>query len=737
MKIRKLISIFLMGTMCLSLCSCSSCGNGKKNQNTEVKEGLYDGKLVINDNFEDESSQIWGIYNNGGICNLDYDGGSMNIFIDKTGNIDYGNQIFRDGFELNMNGVYHVSFDITCDIERPMQWRFQINGSDYHAYFEQEDMIGPETKTIEADFVMEEATDPAPRLCFNLGFYQGMDPLLSHNIKIDNFVLTLTDASDAQAVDPLPAPIVLKVNQVGYHPDDIKKVVATPGETVVQNFDVVDADGNVVYSGQFDQTPVESNSGDGNAYIGDFSDFKTPGTYSIAVSGFDNSYPFVIADDIYDQLAKDTVKMLYLQRCGCEVTEDIAGDFAHPECHTGKALIFGTENYIEVSGGWHDAGDYGRYVVAGAKTISDLLLSYDESEYFRGDDFGIPESGNGIPDLLDEAKYELDFFFKMQNKEGGVYHKVTCTVFPENVMPEEETEQLIVSPVSTTATADFAAVMAKASVVYRDFDEEYADKCLEASKLAFDYLLKHAGEDEGGFHNPGEVVTGEYPDANYKDEYFYAAVELYLATGENVYHDKAIELGTNLLKNGLGWSEVSTYAMYDYLKADASIQDKALKDYISEEFFDYADLTLSKSQDDPYFSALRTYPWGSNMSIANSGMLYRMAYNLTGDEKYNEYARYQIDYLLGVNPLGYCYVTGYGTLSPEHVHHRPSQAIGKPMPGMLVGGPNSNPSDPYAATVLLDFEGGMCYVDNDSAFSVNEITIYWNSPLIYLLSIYL
>ena len=156
----------------------------------------------------------------------------------------------------------------------------------------------------------------------------------------------------------------------------------------------------------------------------------------------------------------------------------------------------------------------------------------------------------------------------------------------------------------------------------------------------------------------------------------------------------------------------------------------------SEKMKLFAETALENSTTDPYFSSLRIYPWGSNMTIANNGILYRMMYNMTGDETYNEYARYQIDYLLGVNAVAYSYVTGYGEHAAEHPHHRPSQAIGKAMPGMLVGGPNTSPADPYAIKVLSKKVGGSCYCDNDSAYSINEITIYWNSPLIYLLEIY-
>ena len=157
--------------------------------------------------------------------------------------------------------------------------------------------------------------------------------------------------------------------------------------------------------------------------------------------------------------------MLYLQRCGTAVQDS---DFGHAACHTGIATIYGTNDKIDVSGGWHDAGDYGRYIVPAAKSVADLLYAYDANPELYSDNIGIPESGNGIPDILDEVRYELEWMKKMQRADGGVYHKVTCENFPGYVSPEAETAPLIVTPVSTTSTADFCASMALAYEFYKD-----------------------------------------------------------------------------------------------------------------------------------------------------------------------------------------------------------------------------------------------------------------------------
>lgn len=751
MKIKKFVSILLAAVLSLSMISCDK-GTGetdpipdpndpKQIAEVDPDEGKKNNNpttpvVIFSDDFDGGIGPEWGTYANGGDFTIAGEDGMLVVDIKKCGGLDYSCQVFRDGFSLYKNAVYEATFDIYTDYDRQLQWRFQLNGGDYHYYFQEDKVpIGTEKQTITKTFVMGEDTDPAPRFCFNLGYFDGMDKKQAHKVYIDNFKLTLIDASnveeDMSSSFLSNEAIAVKVNQIGYKTADAKLVVVN-SDTAPAEFKVCKAaDDSVVYTGTFADA-VAGTSDDGTTYTGDFSSVKNEGEYYIAVDGLDNSYTFKISDKVYDDVAKDVVRMLYMQRCGCELTADLAGDFAHPACHTGKAKIYGTNDTIDVSGGWHDAGDYGRYVVPGAKTVADLFLTYEDCKGAAGDDYNIPESGNKIPDILDEAKYELDWMLKMQAADGGVYHKVTCAVFPGTVMPEAETDELIVSPVSMTATGDFAAVMAKASVIYKDIDKTAAKNYLEASKKAYAYLEKNAANDTKGFTNPSDISTGEYPDAINKDEFLWAAIELYLATGDDTYSAK-IESLMNDVPCGLGWIEMGTYAIYDYLKADKKVQKSNIADKFKSVLESDAKAQLENSKTDPYFSSMRTYPWGSNMSIANTGMTYMMMYNLTGEEVYKEYALHQLDYIFGMNPNGYSYVTCEGTKYAEHPHHRPSQAIGKPVPGMLVGGPNSNPEDPYAVQVLAGKKDACCYVDNDGAYSINEVTIYWNSPLIYLI----
>jgi len=701
--------------------------------------GLVNGTKIIDDHF-DENVCEWATYSNGGAFKIDAIDGELVVDISKPGNLDYSVQVYRDGYSLNKGCVYDVEFDIRSDIERVIQWRLQINGEDYHPYYQEDAMpIGTETKHVCSTFTMDETSDPAPRFCFNLGKQGDLESTTAHKVYIDNIVVTIKDASNAMALEPLPVPVAVKTNQLGYEVNGEKLFVVRYNKDVSE-FKIHDADSDeVVYTGKLPDEFLNSPSGGGSLRTGDFSDFKTPGTYYISVEGDGESYPFVITEDVYKDAFKDVIKVLTLQRCGMELDKDLAGDFAHPACHTDIATVYGTNEQKDVSGGWHDAGDYGRYVVPGAKTVKDLFLSYTSSSAAQADDLGIPESGNGVPDVLDEARYELEFFLKMQADNGGVYHKVTCKVFPEAVMPEEETDPLVICPISTTATGDFAAVMAEAYVLYKTYDADFANKCLAAAEKAYAYMDQYALEEKGGFVNPEDVDTGEYPDAKNTDEFFWSCVELYLATGDTKYEDKALELADKGYNMGLGWADVGTYGTYDYLLMDRN-GGTANPDLVAlcEHNMDFYGKKEAKAlKKDVYFISLATnFPWGSNMTVANNAMFYHMLADVMDMSELEYYSEHGLDYLFGINPVGYCYVTGYGSLSPEHTHHRPSQVVGKSMPGMVVGGANSSPSDPYAKAVLTLRKNGKSYVDNASSFSTNEITIYWNSPAIYLLSLH-
>ena len=738
---RKIVSVILAGSMLIGMASCTKTQptesetseettSEETTETTEDEHPLMGFNMIENGDFS-SSDHAWHTYFEGGDGLMAVNSnGELQFDCKIVGNKEHSNQLYYDGFSIYQGCKYELQFDCSSTVERDFAVRIQINGSDYHAYVEEIVHATPEMQHFDVVFTMEETSDPAPRLCFNVGRFETNEKFKEHTMLFDNLDLQCIDDTGYVEGGAVGGAIVqsINLNQIGFLPD-AEKIAVLNGDAISTKATVVDAaSGSVVYEGDVESASFNDATGRDEARF-DFSSFTTPGTYKI-VSGEFESFEFKIAEDVYDEAFDATLRMFYLQRCGVELTADLAGDHAHPECHTGAATIYGTEETIDVSGGWHDAGDYGRYVVSGAKGAADLMLAYSLYPNAFDDELGIPESGNGIPDVLDEVKFELNWLFKMQAPDGGVYHKVTCANFPGFVMPEAETEELIVTPVSTTATGDFAAVMAMASYIYADIDPDFATACYDAAVKAAEYLDAHP--DFEGAVNPDGIVTGEYPDTNDKDERCWAYAELFKASGDSKYDDAFCALidGGVPCANDFGWQGVGAYAGYAYLSAEKA--KGKFYDAVLTSFMSGVPGVEAAAAGDAYNSSLVEYPWGSNMTIANNGM-YLILYDVVKNtDEGDAVAREQLNYLLGTNGTSYCFLTGFGTQSPESPHHRPTEATGIVVPGMVAGGPNQNLEDPYASTVLEGTAPALCYADNDQAYSLNEVTIYWNSPVVFL-----
>ncbi|MBQ6041259.1 MAG: glycoside hydrolase family 9 protein [Oscillospiraceae bacterium] len=682
--------------------------------------GFAADNLISNSTFETGTAD-WGTYKeSGGACKLTTEDGKLALKVSSVGTKNYAVQLFYDIIPLYQNATYRLSYEISSDVERYVEGMIQQNGGTYQSYTWKGIQIGPEPVKVDYQFTMTKDTDIMAKMCFNCGLQEKDPELPEHTVYLDNVVLEIVDDSevDYSQVGPYRAPIL--TNQIGYRTNDKKTAVvrADGGDT----FKVVNADTKeVVYTNTLGEA-VENKSAQETDRIADFSEVKEAGKYYITCGDLDQSYTFVIADNPYAKLVDESVRMFYLQRCGCEIQDE---KFGHKACHTSEATVYGTSDKIDVSGGWHDAGDYGRYTVAAAKAVADLLYAYDANPELFSDSIGIPESNNGVPDILDEVRYELEWMLKMQAADGGVYHKVSCKTFPGYVAPDKEVGELVVTPVSSTATADFCASMAMAYTFYTKIDKDFADKCLAAAEKAWAYLEANP---DFNFKNPKDISTGEYGDLTDKDERYWAACQMYAATWDVKYLS-----GITAAKTGLDWSTVGDYGNIALLTLT---KEKDSDSETESTMRSNADASLKKTAESaeklvnasPYGSPISTYNWGSNMTIANAGVVL----SLQGK---NDAANEVLNYLLGKNPLGTCFVTGFGTVSPENPHHRPSMAANAAMPGMLVGGVNENLEDSAAKAYCKTEPAAKCYIDNAESYSTNEITIYWNSPLVYLLAV--
>jgi endoglucanase len=586
-----------------------------------------------------------------------------------------------------------------------------------------------------------------------------------YSICFDNISLQGTAYSHVPDTGP-----AVKVNQVGY---------LTHGP---KNATVVSADANpvpwVLMQGidevaQGLTTPAGiDGSADVNVHTIDFTHVDTIGTgFTLQVDG-QQSHPFTIGDDVYGSLRTDALKFFYANRSGIAIDGAIAGaEYARPAGHVGVApnqgdTVVGCQDpqsftdgwtcgyTLDVSGGWYDAGDHGKYVVNGGIATYQLLSTWERAvaagtQAALGDStLAVPERGNGVPDILDEARWQLDFMLKMQVPDGDplagmVHHKVadaTWTGLP--LLPDQDAKRRILHRPSTAATLNLAAVAAQGARLFDSYDPVFAARLLAAAERAYAAAVQHPGLFAPSADGDG---SGTYSDSDVTDEFYWAAAELYITTGDDAFeqavlgdplHTDSGVLGTN----GFFWGGVAALGRLDLarfapqLPGIAEVRASVVA----------AATTLLSLQDGEAFGQVYApgagaYVWGSNASILNNQVVLATAFDLNQDPRFARAVVESYDYLLGRNVLGMSYVTGYGEQYAKNQHSRwyarsLKSTLPNPPVGSVAGGPNSSIQDPIAKTWLAGCAPQWCYVDDIEAWSVNEITVNWNSALTWVAS---
>ena len=396
--------------------------------------------------------------------------------------------------------------------------------------------------------------------------------------------------------------------------------------------------------------------------------------------------------------------------------------------------------------GWYDAGDYNKYVVnSGISTYTLLSLFEDFPDHMKTVKLNIPESGNNVPDVLNEALWNIRWMLTMQDpNDGGVYHKLTNAAFDKMVMPSQATTTRYIVQKSTAATLDFAAVMAQSARIFKQYQKEFpglADSCLSAAKKAWAWAQQNPGvlyqQNAINQKFDPKITTGEYGDGNVSDEFLWASAELFVTTGESQYL-KTVDRSAEKAIVLPAWNQVATLGYYSILRY-GNLLNTSFPDLtgLKRKYLDFADGLINNTDSTAFKTVIQKLPsnfiWGSNAVAANQGMALIVAYKISGDRKYLRNALANLDYLLGRNGTGYSYLTGYGSKTPMHPHHRPSIADGiiEPIPGLLVGGPNPGMQDHVLVPSIIPDEA---YIDDDRAYAVNEIAINWNAPFAYLVN---
>jgi len=563
----------------------------------------------------------------------------------------------------------------------------------------------------------------------------------------------------------------ISFNQVGYLPDSPKYAMIAGEEGTTSEWTLIDqATNTAVASGQTTPATFDSSSGY-HVQVADFSDVTTPGTYTLRIGDL-QSEPFIISTNIYSALSRDAQRYFYLNRSGIELEEAYAGEWARPAGHlTDDSLTCyagtdasgtswdGCDYRLDVSKGWYDAGDYGKYVVNGGISVWTLLNAFEHHPAaFADGDLNIPESGNGVPDILDEVRWEMEFLLGMQVPAGEPLagmahhkaHNLTWDGLP--VLPQTEADNdnpnngRFLMPPSTAATYNLAAVAAQCARVYAEIDPDFAGRCLSAAQTAWtaatenDVILAGNTPGQGG---------GNYDDTAVADEQFWAAAELFITTGETQYLNalagspfaSALYRGGTAPVAPMTWGSTNALGTISLLTVPNDLPDELLAD-MRQQIVDLADDYLGTMDSEGYRINQRGYQfvWGSTSTVLNSAIAMALAYEFTDEPRYLAGATESMDWLLGRNALGFSFISGYGNRTMQNPHHRfwanmPESGFPPPPPGALAGGPNANPADPAATEAnLAGVPPARRYVDHVESYSTNEVAINWNAPLAWVTS---
>ncbi len=583
------------------------------------------------------------------------------------------------------------------------------------------------------------------------------------------FLIFLFSVGIRQLAVSQTATINIKVDQVGYSPGAPKIAFITAPGSSPQSFSIKrTSDNGVAFQGKLSSAAHDSNTGD-DVQAADFSGLRELGRYYIDVPGVGRSWNFDVNPNVYARAYQLAMLGFYGQRCGTAV--DLGPDFPgykHPACHLKGEFhpSSGKSGERDNIGGWHDAGDYGRYVVNSGISTGSLLWAWElYGSKLKDIKLHIPESGNGTPDILNEARWNLEWMLKMQDDDGGVWQKQTSTKFSEFIMPQDD--KLLSKIVgtgsapykSTCATADLAAVAAIAARVYKPYDWKFASRNLEAARKAWQWTEKNSNV---LFKNPPGISTGEYGDDNCKDERLWAAAELWrtsdgilIASNNAPYRNFFLENYREFLPKidsvpAEGWREVAAMGLWSYALSEgetgktrpsdplASGADPAIVKEIRESSIAAAKRIAQRTESDPYRVSLvaKDYVWGSNGVAASYGLQLLVANAFSPDPAFVNAAEDNLHYLLGRNTFSLSWVTQLGEHPFRHPHHRPSGADKneEPWPGLLSGGPNAGRQDAILTALPKGLPPAKVYADDQGSYASNEIAINWQAALVFLLA---
>ncbi|HYF65699.1 MAG TPA: glycoside hydrolase family 9 protein, partial [Herpetosiphonaceae bacterium] len=450
------------------------------------------------------------------------------------------------------------------------------------------------------------------------------------------------------------ARVSVHINQVGYVPGWPKRAAIANSSTAPLAWQLKNSSGATVLAGNTSVLGYDPSSGD-NVHSADFSAYATPGSnYTLTVGGV-TSNPFDIGGAVYSRLKYDALAYFYHNRSGIAITMPYAGrtDLTRPAGHLGVAPNQGDTSVpcapgigcsysLDVRGGWYDAGDHGKYVVNGGISLWTMLNQYERARYFGATApfadgrMNIPEQANGVADILDEARWQMEFMIRMQVPAstgsplaGMVHHKMhdaNWSGIPTR--PDQDTQPRQLRPVSTAATLNLAATAAQCARVWRGIDAAFASKCQTAAETAWSAAQAHPamyasdGDGTGG---------GPYGDGDVSDEFYWAAAELYVTTGNATY--RSYLTGSPHYRSAAvpSWQATQALGTISLAVVPNNFSAADIASFRSS-IAAAANGSLATISGQAYRVPIATYDWGSNSFITNAMILLGLAHDFSADQ---------------------------------------------------------------------------------------------------------
>jgi len=518
----------------------------------------------------------------------------------------------------------------------------------------------------------------------------------------------------------------IHLNSLGFLPQSNKKA-SVVGES--KSFVVKKAnDQSIAFKGKM-SIPVSQKDVNQTVCIADFSTLSNSGKYYLETSEGTKSTEFEISPTVYNEAFYTSMRGFYLWRCGTAVAGDHNGHhYEHAACH----LNDGYEDYQgkpderrDGTKGWHDAGDYGKYIVNAGITVGMMFMAWDQYEnQLKKISLDLPETAKGYPDFLKELKWEIDWLLTMQYTDGSgkVSHKLTAKNFERFCKPEDDNQKRYFTNWGSAATADFVAMMAQAARYFEPYDKTYAQKCLSAAELSYQFLKENPVDKR---FVQGEFKTGGYQTTD-PDDRLWAAVEMWETTGKQNYLKDFEEQATKMtfkIDEDWDWSDVSNLGMFEYTLSKKPGRNPEILKTIRKNIVNVANIISLKAGADVYGRPLGgKYYWGCNGTVVRQVLNLNVADRISPSKVFRQASLNAIDHVFGRNFYNRSYITGLGINPPLNPHDRRSGSDSEkePWPGYIVGGGQSATG----------------WKDSQEDYTTNEIAINWQAALVYALAGY-